>query len=334
MMNKLLTIENIINFHKDNKGLPKYKLDQFISYKKNDFKFQPIESNKQITSIIENSKKHDNYIYLKLISLIAKHSNMENLPVLLTNVLTLPLADSDIYKMMKKMRETKRDKPKINYGPCPLYLANRKKRVELMKDHLKKIIGNPDFKIKNYLDFGCGDCKNTFEYGKALGLKQENIYGADISNWFDYETSKRRDLNINFVEISENKKYEFKDNFFSIISCFMVLHHVMDLDFVMKELNRILEMGGYIYATEHQVVNNSERMLCDIEHSIYEISYRGHKDFYKKFYSEYHHWIEWDIIFSQYGFEPVGGNVLFYNITEETDPTKKAWILYKKIKNI
>ena len=26
----------------------------------------------------------------------------------------------------------------------------------------------------------------------------------------------------------------------------------------------------------------------------------------KKFYSEYHHWIEWDIIFSNYGFEPVG----------------------------
>ena len=54
MINKLLTIENILKFHKDNKGLPKYKLDQFVSYKKNDFKFYPIESNKQITSIIEN----------------------------------------------------------------------------------------------------------------------------------------------------------------------------------------------------------------------------------------------------------------------------------------
>ena len=34
MINKLLTIENILKFHKDNKGLPKYKLDQFVSYKK------------------------------------------------------------------------------------------------------------------------------------------------------------------------------------------------------------------------------------------------------------------------------------------------------------
>ena len=78
------------------------------------------------------------------------------------------------------------------------------------------------------MDFGCGDCKNTFEYGQALGLSKENIYGADISNWFDYQTSKRRDLNINFVEITEKDKYAFQDNF-SIISCFMVLHHVRNL---------------------------------------------------------------------------------------------------------
>ena len=38
------------------------------------------------------------------------------------------------------MRETRNERPKINYGPCPLYLANRKKRVELMKDHLKKLL--------------------------------------------------------------------------------------------------------------------------------------------------------------------------------------------------
>ena len=34
MNKKLLSIENILNFHKNNYGLPKYKLEQFISYKK------------------------------------------------------------------------------------------------------------------------------------------------------------------------------------------------------------------------------------------------------------------------------------------------------------
>ena len=337
MIKKLLSIEKILNFHNENLGLPKYKLDQFIAYKKNDNIYETIESNKQITSIIQNSKKNDNYIYLKLLSLLAKHSNMQDLSVMITNIMSLPLSDTDIYKIMKKMREKKNNhghKHRHNYGPCPIYIANKKKKIELLKHNLLPQLKKSNFKLKRYLDFGCGDCKLTRDYGLSLGVKQENIFGADLRNWFDYDTKKRKDFNINFVEIEESGKYNFEDNYFSLISCFMVLHHVRDLDFVLRELNRITELNGYVYITEHQTVNNVEKMLCDIEHSIYEISYREHNDYHKKFYSKYYHWLEWDVIFKNYGFEMISRNVLFYNITEESDPTKKGWMLYRKVKHL
>lgn len=334
-MNKeLLSIENILNFHKNNYGLPKYKLEQFISYKKNDTKYEDIVSNKQITTIIEYSKKNDNYIYLKLISLIAKHSNIKDLSVLITNVLSLPLSDNDIYKIMKRMREKKAKKHKHNYGPCPIYLSNRRKKVELLKHNLLPELKKTNFKLKRYLDFGCGDCKLTRDYGLSLGIKHENIYGADLRKWFNYETKKRSNIGIKFVEIDDSNKYKFEDNFFSLVSCFMVLHHVKNLDFVFRELNRIIELNGYIYATEHQTVNSVEKMLCDIEHSIYEISYREHYDYHKDFFSKYHHWLEWDIIFKEYGFELANSDVLFYDIIEDPDPTKKAWMIYKKVKHL
>jgi len=334
MIKKLLLIEKIIDFHKNNSALPKYKLEQFIDYKKQDYKYEDIKSNKQITTIIQNSKKHDNYTYLKLLSLLAKHSNTEDLSIMITNIMSLPLSDTDIFRIMKKMRQKKVHKHKHSYGPCPIYISNRKKKVDLLKHNILPILKKENFKLKRYLDFGCGDCKLTKEYGVSLDVKAEDIYGADLRKWFNYETKKRKNVEIKFVEIEEKRKYNFEDNFFSLISCFMVLHHVKDLDFVLKELNRITQMNGYIYVTEHQTVSNTERMLCDIEHSIYEISYREHSDYHKDFFSNYYHWIEWDIIFAEYGFEMVKGNVLYYNITEEPDPTKKAWMLYKKIKNL
>ena len=338
-MDKLLSTKQIQNFHKINELLPKYQLQQFISYKNKDFEYHTIKSNKQITSIIENSKLFDNYCYLKLISLLAKHCNINDVSILMTNILSLPLSDSDIYDLMRGMRNKYQNKKlykKIHhYGPCPLYLTSSVKKVEMMKANLSNIKLNI---VRNaeprYLDFGCGNCRLTEKYGKALGIKHVNIYGADLENWFDYNNTKRQKLNIQFVEIDENKQYNFDDNFFSLVSCFMVLHHVKNLNFVLRELNRITTMGGYIYVTEHQAVNNSEKMLCDIEHSIYEISYRSHYDYHTKFYSQYYHWLEWHIIFKHYGFEAVDNNVLLYNITEETDPTKKGWMLYRKKSNL
>ena len=35
----------------------------------------------------------------------------------------------------------------------------------------------------------------------------------------------------------------------------------------------IIQLGGYLYITEHMIVNYLEKVLTDIEHTIYEISH-------------------------------------------------------------
>jgi len=44
--------------------------------------------------------------------------------------------------------------------------------------------------------------------------------------------------------------------------------------------------------------------------------------------------VEWDVILNHYGFEYVEHDYLYYNITDQDDSTKRAWLMYKKVKNI
>ena len=77
----------------------------------------------------------------------------------------------------------------------------------------------------------------------------------------------------------------------------MVIHHVKNLDLVLKEINRILKMGGGLYIKEHDAFTDADKMLVDIEHAKYEIVRRNNKEnFYKKYYCKCFDYIERDLI--------------------------------------
>ena len=63
----------------------------------------------------------------------------------------------------------------------------------------KKIIN-----VTNYLDIGCGDCKQTKVLGNAIGLPDSAIYGADISHWGAYNEEKRSKVGINIIGLKQN----------------------------------------------------------------------------------------------------------------------------------
>lgn len=81
------------------------------------------------------------------------------------------------------------------------------------------------------------------------------------------------------------------------------------------------------------IVNYLEKMLVDIEHSIYEIVHHDNSEYYKTYINNFYHLVEWDIILNHYGFEYIDHDYLYYNITDQDDSTKRAWLMYKKIKN-
>tara|TARA_B100000902_G_C27321135_1_gene924562 strand:- start:50 stop:1075 length:1026 start_codon:yes stop_codon:yes gene_type:complete len=336
----LLTESNIRDYYSKNKQfkfMAPYKMDQLFEYRKFSDKYVDVKSNKQIKTIIKHSKDKNSYIYLKLITLLGKHIQMNDAATLITNLLSLPLKDSTIYKFLKSIKNDNiydGGPHMINYAPHGLLSSGRDKKVKQMKFVLEREFVEVNFKPKTYLDFGCGDCKLVKYLGEALNIKKENIYGADIESWGNYSNDKRSKLDINFVDLKLNQKFNFKDNMFSVISAMMVLHHIENLDFCLKEMNRIMEMGGYFFITEHMVVNYLEKMLVDIEHSIYEIAYRNNNDYHKTFVNNYYYITEWSVILNKYGFEYVNYDYLLYNITDQDDATKRAWFIYKKVKNL
>jgi ubiquinone/menaquinone biosynthesis C-methylase UbiE len=335
----LLSEKNIREYYKTHRNfIAPYKLDQFFDYKKFDNQYVDVKSNKQIKTIIKHSKDKNSYIYLKLITLFGRHIHINDATSLVANLLALPLKDITILRFLKKIKneDTKHDGgPTMpNYAPDGVITGGRQKKVHQMKFVLEREFKKSNYKPEFYLDFGCGDCKLVKLFGESINIKSENMYGADIESWGEYDTKKRKDLGIKFVELKPNKKYDFKDDMFSVITCSMVLHHIDNLDFCLKELNRIMKIGGYLYITEHMIVNYLEKMLVDIEHSIYEIAYRDNSEYYTYYINNFYHLVEWDVILNHYGFEYVEHDYLYYNITDQDDSTKRAWLMYKKVKNI
>lgn len=325
MKNTIINATNMSKYYSNNPLIPMYKVDQLLDLRKLDNRYEDVKSNKQINTVLKYSKYHIfKEMKCKLIDLLVKHIKSDNSFDIVINLLSLPLTDTGFYKLLGDMiRKQERSKSERMMDTIP----HRDKKVEMFVHTIKKYSIN----VVKYLDYGCGDCDVTDRCGKSLGLDIKNVYGADVKAWGNYSDKTRQTDKINFEVIIPNKPLSFSDGTFQVITCFMVLHHIDNLDFCLKELHRLLSDDGYLYITEHMVTNFVEKMLVDIEHSIYEIAHRGTETYYTSYINNFYHWLEWNMIMEHYGFKYVEHGNLDYDILEQNDPTKKAWILYKKV---
>ncbi len=122
---------------------------------------------------------------------------------------------------------------------------------------------------KNYLDIGCGTAILTRDLGRALGVADSQIFGADIEQEFEKKWAESRPKEINFVAI-KNNKLKFK-NKFDLITCMMVLHHIPTefLQTYIGDIYNLLNVGGIFMLKEHDCFNAVDFMMADIEHSLY-----------------------------------------------------------------
>ena len=204
--------------------------------------------------------------------------------------------------------------------------------AQMMFYHIKKHIKN--LHIDNYLDIGCGECIKTKYIGELLGLPNNKIYGADIETWGGYNEETRDTKNINFIKLIPNEPFPIDSNKFSLMSAFMVIHHIENLNLFIREMNRCLKMGGYIVIREHDTINNMDKMLADIEHGVYEVAQRNNLNYFDNFYSHYYDWVELDIIFFRYGFEYIYADYEYSSVYANISPTRYFYAIYKKIKDI
>jgi SAM-dependent methyltransferase len=108
--------------------------------------------------------------------------------------------------------------------------------------------------------YGFNKIKNK-TFGKVLGI------GSAFGSEFEPIISRIKDLNIiepssqlrskligkitpKYYSPNNYGKIEFESNYFDLITCLGVLHHIPNVTFVLSELIRVLKPGGYILIRE------------------------------------------------------------------------------------
>jgi len=285
--------------------------------KKSKYKFK-INNDEKINNLIHNIIKNDNYIMYTKIKLLLLH-------FFKTKIVDKLLIKIKKQKLIKDIEILEYILSKKHEKKFKLYICN-------YWQYFYEIIKlNNNYLIKNkyiYLDFACGDGNKTIFFSKNFNINNNNIYGTDIKTWSKYD-HKNHEFDFRFI-IDNKLKYD--DNYFDIITCFLALHHIKDIDIILQELNRILKDDGYIIVVEHNIIDYYNYLIVDIEHLIYEYIKNDNKEYINNpLYSKYYNWIEWDEIFKKNNFILCKKEMLSIDIYNEIRYDNIYYAIYKKV---
>lgn len=328
---------------------PKCKVKEFfLHHKSKEFLkyYKKVDSNQQFNSLLKLAKfessdhlnQYGNNITNRLLSLICRDNDFNYYQSVLRKILKSK-NDDEVYDFLKfKNKQTyKKFKNKVKVKD-PIYKDLYCSRSVLFG----QIFGYHSRKIKdeltNYLDIGCGDGRKTLEYANNLGISDpKKIHCVEMPSFQEQENWwKNSDKKFEIKIVKPDEKYPYRKGTFSIITAFMVLHHVENLDFSLKEINRVCKKNGYFVIREHDVFNYADWMLADIEHNMWTEVWGKKTDRSLRKYNKayYKNWLEWDVIMNRFGFELVKGGFVSFSINWNLSPTRSFYGIYQKIKDV
>ena len=104
------------------------------------------------------------------------------------------------------------------------------------------------------LDIGCYDGS----IGILLIKNNNEVYGMEISK----ETSKRAKEKGLKVEIQDiESEFKFEDDFFDIVLAGEIIEHILDTDFFIDEIKRVLKPNGFLVLSTPNVASLGRRIL-------------------------------------------------------------------------
>lgn len=259
-----------------------------------------------------------------LVSLIKKYLrkeiSMKNVSNMLTTFLNREYNDIQIFEELRKYR-----KPEQNDK-----IGRANSRVK----HLQFLFNDSEFKSffrekQKYMDFGGSDGSICQAIGKYLKLDKKDMISADVEEWVGGKSGGNSE--VTYVTINKKGKLPFDDQTFSLISCFMVLHHIEDVESRISELSRITKSGGYLVLREHDCIDSISRMIIDMEHTLYESLTvdTTNTDFFKNYFAFYKTQIEWTNTIEKYGFKFL--NLSYNNDMKIYNPSRTYYAVYKKM---
>lgn len=259
-----------------------------------------------------------------LVSLIKKYLRKEittnNISDMLYTFLDKEYNDIQIFEELRKYRKPEQ--------------SDKIGRANSRVKHLQFLFNDSEFRSlfrekQRYMDFGGSDGSICQAIGKYLNLDKRDMISADVEEWVGGKSGGNSD--VTYVTINKKGKLPFDDQTFSLISCFMVLHHIEDVESRISELSRITKTGGYLVLREHDCIDSISRMIIDMEHTLYESLTvdATNIDFFRNYFAFYKTKIEWTNTIEKYGFKFL--NLSYNNDMRIHNPSRTYYAVYKKI---
>jgi ubiquinone/menaquinone biosynthesis C-methylase UbiE len=141
----------------------------------------------------------------------------------------------------------------------------------------------PDLKDKNIIDLGCGTGRFSFLFEN---MNPENIIGIDLSQKMieiGLNNAKIKKSIVKFIHGNIEDLIEIKSESIDFVFSSTTLHYIKDLNNIMKQINRILVVGGTcilsvihpVYSACYPILHESRVFPNDDE---WQIKYLDNRD--------------------------------------------------------
>jgi ubiquinone/menaquinone biosynthesis C-methylase UbiE len=324
-------------------------------YLNQEYNIIPVQSNHQISEFFkliikdETTTQYQIYRFSRLISNFIQIDDILNL---IQKIKQNPnISDSEVIKWMQHtIDHNNKTKKKYNHDIMndkeaeKIVLCKRDEYVfQIIIQNLKNAL---KYKIKvysynktsdiKYLDVGCGDGIKTVSFSKILKLPINQVYGTDIETWGPY--SKKKMYPFDFKPISENGHLNYADNTFDIITSFLTLHHIQNLDITLSEIKRILKPNGILLIIEHECFNKYDFFIVYIQHLLYNYMYdiknnpnewKNRNYIQNPTFQKYYNFVEWDFILLKHGFTFMVGKTISENLSDKKTYDNQFFSIYQ-----
>jgi ubiquinone/menaquinone biosynthesis C-methylase UbiE len=180
-----------------------------------------------------------------------------------------------------------------------------------------------NFKPNTYLDFGGNTGEISSVIASFLKLQKNNAYSADVDKWFGRIADKKY-KNITYITLREYQPIPLPDKSIDLITCYQVLHHIKEVEYIISEFKRVCKK--LLIIREHDCRDNIDRTVIDLEHSIYEVVIENDPNiqFLNDYEAYYKSIDEWTDLLGKYGFIKIP-----HNLVLKYTPTKYAYSVYQ-----
>ncbi len=288
------------------------------------------KSNQQVRTLINNCYKYNLVTKIaKIKNLFYTFFNKEFSDELFRKISKEKLLDIDFINLvLKKNTQHKNSREKINIKSiCNNWTYIIEYIGLILKKNNKEKNLNIDLEKIKYIDIGCGSGNKTNKFAQELGLDYKNVYGADISTWGPYN-QKEYSHKFNFIKIAGDK-IDIGDNSVDFVSCILMLHHVKNLESLLKEIKRILKPNGTLLIIEHNNYDDYDNLVLDTLHMLYGYLYdKNNRYLIDPDYALYYNYFIWNYIMEKNYFELASTNPLFTELSNDIRYDNLFYSLY------